>query len=199
MSCYEDFVNFMTSFKFKKAVQALNYFAEREGGKINYMKAGKLVYLADRSHLRTYGRTITNDKYVAMKKGSVASATRDIILKSQWLDDEITDYSNNFLSEPKNFFIASLNNIEETVFSKTDLRVLEKIYNYYGDKDQYDLSYYSHHFPEWFKFEKELEADPSRSFPITLDDFFKDGLKDEPFAQSEELLELSKEAYHEKI
>ncbi|MBD1383742.1 SocA family protein [Mucilaginibacter rigui] len=189
----------MNSFKFKKAVQALNYFAKLEGGEINYMKAGKLVYLSDRAHLRTYGRTITNDKYVAMKNGSVPSGTKDIILKSQWFTSDIIDYSNQFLSEPKNFKISSVGDVDEKVFSKTDFKILNDIYKYYGDKDQYSLSYYSHHFPEWMKFRKELEADPGRSFPISLEDFFKDGLKDEPFSQSEELLELSKQEFQHSL
>lgn len=189
----------MNSFKFKKAVQALNFFAQKEGGKINYMKAGKLVYLADRAHLRTYGRTITNDTYVAMKMGSVPSKTKDIILKSQWFEKEIIEYSNNFLSEPEKFMISGLNEVDNRVFSNTDLKILEDIYNYYGDKDQYSLSYYSHHFPEWTKFQKELEAEPGKSFSIELDDFFKDGLKDEPFSQSKELLSLSQDSFHQAI
>ncbi|HEY4194822.1 MAG TPA: Panacea domain-containing protein, partial [Mucilaginibacter sp.] len=139
----------MSSFKFKKAVQALNYFAQKEGGHINYMKAGKLVYLADRAHLRTYGRTITNDTYIAMKNGSVPSKTKDIILKSAWFEQEILDYVNIYLSDPDDYSFNSLKDTDTDVFSKTDLKVMEEIYDFFGDRNKYELSEYSHHFPEW--------------------------------------------------
>lgn len=47
----------------EKATQALNYLARENGGEINRMKALKLVYLADRYHLRTFGRPVVGDDY----------------------------------------------------------------------------------------------------------------------------------------
>jgi len=185
----------MTSFKFKKAVQALNYFARKEGGKINYMKAGKLVYLSDRAHLRTYGRTITNDTYVAMKNGSVPSKTKDIILKSAWFEQEILDYVNAFLSDPNNYNFQSLNEVDMSVFSKTDIKIMDEIYEYYGERDQFELSEYSHHFPEWKRYENELKLGVGKSFTIDQNDFFENGLSDKPFSQSDELLSLSKKQF----
>jgi hypothetical protein len=41
----------------------LNFFAIREGGRLNRMKAVKLVWLADRLQLRKYYRSITHDVY----------------------------------------------------------------------------------------------------------------------------------------
>ena len=58
---------------YKKATQALNFFALKKDGKINKMKAIKLIYLADRLHLRKYGRPIVGDIYWAMKLGPVGS------------------------------------------------------------------------------------------------------------------------------
>ena len=189
----------MTSFKFKKAVQAINYFALKEGGEINYMKAGKLIYLADRIHLRTYGRTITNDTYVAMKNGSVPSKTKDIILKSAWFEEEILEYVNTFLSDPENYAIRSLNTIDNNVFSKTDLKIMDQVYNYYGRLNQFELSEYSHSFPEWQRFEKDLKLGIGKVFQIDPNDFFENGAFDEPFSQSEELLSLSKKQFHHAL
>ena len=62
----------------KKGTQALNYFARKKNGKINKMKAIKLIYLADRYHLRKYGRPVVGDDYWAMKYGPVASSTLNI-------------------------------------------------------------------------------------------------------------------------
>ena len=46
----------------RKIIQALAYIAYHQPGhKVNSMKAYKLLWLADRYHLRQYGRTITGD------------------------------------------------------------------------------------------------------------------------------------------
>ena len=57
-------------FDYKKATQALNFFALKEGGTINKMKALKLIYFADRYNLRKYGRPVRNDDYWAMGYGA---------------------------------------------------------------------------------------------------------------------------------
>lgn len=53
-------------FDYRKTTQALNFFAVKNGGHINKMRSIKLIYFADRFHLRKYGRPITNDEYFAM-------------------------------------------------------------------------------------------------------------------------------------
>ena len=50
------------SFSYKKATQALNYFARQSGGHLHKMKALKLLFFADRFHLRKSGRPLTNDE-----------------------------------------------------------------------------------------------------------------------------------------
>ena len=90
------------SFDYRKATQALNHFALKEGGQINKMKALKLVYLADRYHLRKYGRLITNDVYFAMPYGAVASGVKDIAEDSAFLGMRVRKYSARYLSL-KNF------------------------------------------------------------------------------------------------
>lgn len=64
-------------FAYKKAAQTLNYFAIKNGGEIDKLHALKLVFFADRYHLRKYGRPITNDQYWAMRFGPVASGVKD--------------------------------------------------------------------------------------------------------------------------
>lgn len=185
----------MTEFKYKKAVQALNIFAQKEGGTINYMKAGKLVYLADKIHLRTYGRTITNDNYVAMKNGPVPSRTKDIISKSEWWGHDIVEYSNSFLSEPRGYDILTIGEADTIVFSKTDLKVIELVYNQYGHLKEFELSDYTHTFPEWKKHEQQLKSDPHRAFDIEIDDLFHPSDSGGKLLQSAELLALSKKQY----
>ena len=65
-------------FAYKKAAQAINCFAIQNGGEIDKLHALKLVFFADRFHLRKYGRPITNDQYWAMRFGPVASGVKDL-------------------------------------------------------------------------------------------------------------------------
>jgi uncharacterized phage-associated protein len=188
----------MKGFNYKKAVQALNTFAKLEGGEINYMKAVKLIWLADRLHIRTYGRTITNDLYVAMKNGTVPSGTKDIVLKSGFSEPEVIAYSNQYLSQPTGYIFKSLSEVDEMVFSKTDIKIMQKVYAKFKDFTQFDLSDFSHQFPEWKRFEKELNAGVKKAFPIEDRDFFNRATPDEGelFAQSVELLALSEEHFY---
>jgi len=196
MCCYEDQINFMTEFKFKKAVQALNLFAQLEGNDINYMKAVKLIYIADKVHLRVYGRSITNDSYVAMKNGPVPSRTLDIIKKSNWHGPEPLDYSNTYLSDPMGHSISSINEVDKTVFSKTDLKIMSDVYEKYGNLKEFEISEFTHTFPEWLKFKPELTSNPKSRFPINTEDLFNSSnLNDDCFAQNDELLSLSKEHF----
>lgn len=187
----------MKTFNFKKAVQALNYFCHLEGGKINYMKAIKLIWISDRIHVRTYGRTITNDQYIAMKNGMVPSGTKDIVRKSRFLEDEVLNYSNEFLSLPVNYEVSALSDTLLEVFSKTDIKILNSVYEHFKKFSQFDLSTYSHKFAEWKRFESLIDAGIKKSFSIEVDDFFKEANEDDLFAQDAELLSLSKEQYNE--
>lgn len=166
-----------------------------EGNCINYMKAVKLVYLADKIHLRIYGRSITNDSYVAMKNGPVPSRTLDIIKKSTWYGNEILDYSNIFLSEPIGHSITSKNVADMSVFSKTDIKIMNEVYEKYGNFKEFELSEYTHTFPEWLKFKPELMARPKSRFPINTEDLFNSSSIGDCFAQNDELLSLSKEHF----
>jgi uncharacterized phage-associated protein len=55
--------------KFKTVVQVL---AQKTTG-LDVMKSVKLLYFIDREHIRTYGRPVLGDFYVAMKAGPVPS------------------------------------------------------------------------------------------------------------------------------
>src|SRR5680860_294981 len=52
---------------YEKATQALNFMATKDGGRISKLKAIKLIFLADRYHLRKYGRPVVGDQYFAME------------------------------------------------------------------------------------------------------------------------------------
>lgn len=159
-------------FNYKKAVQALNFFAEKEGNKINYMKALKLIWLADRLHVNKFSRTITGDKYFAMKNGPVASCTYDIILKSEFANEKWLEYSDSYIVKI-GYDIESQGKFDEDEFSDSDLNILEAIYDRLGHSTEKVLSNESHLFPEWFKHEKAIENDDKKREDIDILDFLE--------------------------
>ena len=186
----------MKPFAYKKAVQALNYFAIQSGGTINKMKALKLIWLADRYHLRNYGRTITGDNYFAMKNGPVASATKDVLNDSSFLDDAASKYAYDYICEQSIHHYKSIHSCVNKVFSKTDLEAITTAFELYGDEEHFNLSEFSHEFEEWKKHKFTLESPHISRVNMSFDDFFSSGVDDKKmFDQSEEKLSAVKDYY----
>jgi len=184
---------------YKKATQALNLLARKKDGKINKMKAIKLIFLADRLHLRKYGRPIVGDMYWAMKLGPVGSLTKNVAELSSISEDALA-YAKKYIKpmdEKKQTFI-SLKQEDLSVFSKTDLECIESVYNKFSDKDQFELAEITHEFPEWIKHKKELDGGKKR-VKMDYDDFFTNTPKgDDLFSQNKSDLEMAKESFSEQ-
>ena len=162
----------MRRFNHKKAVQALNLFAVRGGGSMNKMKALKLMWLADRFHLRKYGRTIIFDFYVAMENGPVPSLTRDILQQNAMgASNEALEYSNKYLRTTQ-YDYSSVANTNEGVFSSSDLEALGVVFDTYGGLGKYELRDLTHEFPEWKKWEDGIKNKKFKSHEMDYNDFF---------------------------
>jgi len=189
----------------KKSTQALNYFARKKGGKINKMKAIKLVFFADRYHLRKYGRPIVGDIYWAMKLGPVGSNLLNTAkLSTELLDLDCLNYAKSFLSNSgdsdKLLDLLSKKELDLNVFSQTDIEALEAVYNEFGDKDQFELADITHSYPEWFKHRKDLENGKKRVRMNYLDFFSNPKIsKSHIFDISKDNLDLARDIYQENI
>lgn len=60
-----------------KSAVAVAYLVQKTGKSLYDVM--KMLYVADKCHLERYGRFITGDRYVAMAKGPVPSATYDLM------------------------------------------------------------------------------------------------------------------------
>ncbi|HLE87483.1 MAG TPA: Panacea domain-containing protein [Candidatus Brocadiaceae bacterium] len=163
-------------FDFRKATQALNYIAVKFGGKINKMKAIKLIYFADRYHVRRYGRPITNDEYVAMDYGPVGSKTKDIAENTSFLDAIESNYSKDYIKRHGRYDIESISKADISIFSDSDIEALEFVIKNFEKFDQYQLAEISHAYPEWKKFKKDLELGNGSAFSMDYEDFFEDAV-----------------------
>lgn len=195
----------------EKATQALNYLAGLEGGQINKMKALKLVFFADRYHLRKYGRPIVGDAYWAMGYGPVASMVMNIAENDSWLDECESKYANRYLEPSQDrLFVRATAPFDAQVFSSSDIEALDYVWRHLGHLDQFSLVQLSHAYPEWTKHRESLRRGNCKRAPMEYADFFEDADQNDPiFAAlavedlfagvvSEEQKEVAKELAEER-
>lgn len=189
----------MQGFDYRKAVQCLNYLAEKGGGRINKMKAIKLVWLADRLHLRLYGRPVLIDQYMAMKFGPVQSGLKDLAEdKQEFLAEEESAYRNEYLRLEEHT-VLSKKSPDFDVFSESEQQALQSVYDHFGTLDQFALAELSHRYPEWDKFREQLERGEGSRFSMDFADFFGNptDAKDDFFALDASQLDLSRDIFTE--
>ncbi|MFA6279954.1 MAG: Panacea domain-containing protein [Bdellovibrionales bacterium] len=154
-------------FNARKAAQVAAFFAQKEGGRINVLKLTKLVYLADRTHMKAYDYPIIGDEFVSMPHGPVNSMTLNYIdgcvsENSGW-DEFITDRDRH---------CVGLTNINTTVddldeLSESEIATLQAVWIEFGHMGQFEIRDWTHkNCPEW-------EDPDGSSNPIPYERVFK--------------------------
>jgi uncharacterized phage-associated protein len=184
-----------------KIIQALAYLADHQPEKVSdNMKAFKLLWLADRYHLRQTGRTITGDAYYAMPFGIVPSDAKCLLEGEKTKLKNRKGYQDRYIRSVGNHQYAVLSQPDLKVFSESDQEALDKVLAVYGSYGAMKLSELSHKFPEWTFYRELLEdKDSKKSYKIDLDHFFENSPEEgkQLFDDSPELLLLTKELYHQ--
>src|SRR5438094_6949292 len=108
----------------RKSTQALNYFAHRSATgaparRLNKMKALKLLFFADRYHLRKYGRLVSDCAYFAMKNGPVASEAKNVAEESPRLGSPARNYARRFVRRKDAYHLGSVAEVDKSVLSET--------------------------------------------------------------------------------
>lgn len=205
----------MLGFSIRKVLQALYYIQKGSGkGYQPYMYFVKMMYFADRHHVRHYGITISDDHYVAIKMGPVASATLDILKRQMPKIANRADY--DLLNEVQNIdeYNVLIKKQLEDELSLSNKKSLDFAIGEFGNLDQYKLSDISHDYPEWVKHKEEIQYGMNNggeklSFSIPLEDFFENpknlpnffkirGTSEDPyFEEDKDFLKAMKESVHE--
>ena len=185
----------------RKIIQALTYIAyQQPGHKINSMKAYKLLWLADRYHLRQYGRTITGDIFFALPHGVVPSDAKNVVEHQATHIPTDEKYRDKYIKRLGKYSFQAITEPDVMLFSDSDQEVLDKILQVYGALDQYELEKLSHKFPEWLAYESKLQAEGTpKAYKIDIDYFFDEAKEDNSglFADDPEKIALIKEYFHE--
>jgi uncharacterized phage-associated protein len=158
-------------FAYTKAVQALNFFARQNGGEIEKLHALKLVFFADRFHLRKYGRPITNDQYWAMRLGPVPSGVKDLFELDSASHDERHYAEGFFVRGTRPHTIRSIAEVDSHVVSQTDLEAVEFAWRSFGRLS--GIVERTHNYPEWKRHEPAIEGGTTR-VPMDYNDFLED-------------------------
>lgn len=183
----------MIYFKFnqKKTTQVASIFLKKEGlrkeklknkseqsdkteDSMAYMKLLKLLYFTDREALSLWQRPLSGDNYVSMEDGPVLSGVLGMINYGE--EYENSEYWYQHISHPytystpenKKEHSVKLDDMPETdELSQRELKLIDEIYDQFGEFDQYELVIMSHDIcPEW----DEKAREKSTSIVLSIND-----------------------------
>lgn len=172
----------------EKIENAILFFTNKSEDKsINRLKLMKLLWLSDKLHLSKYGRLIIKDRYNALPHGPVPSYTLDLCRSTLEGKFKVLDFN-----------IHAEKEFDERFFSKSDLEIMNYVWNKFSDINQFEIRDYSHKFKEWLRFEKELnDSSFPNKYDIVIQDFFEfPDLEEFDDLLNNELIEQSKENFN---
>ena len=150
-------------FKNESATQALNFFARKAGGSIGKLKALKLIFLADRHHLRLCGVPITGDTYYATHIGPIPSNAKDFA-ENRITDTETRSYNEKYIKTLSTGKYKSIQEIDWDTLSESAKESLEWAWKTFGSMKQSELVAYTRRYPEWKNTERKFSATPRAEF-----------------------------------
>lgn len=165
----------------------------------------KMLFFAERYHLRHFGFFATNDTYFAMKNGPVASAALDILHKC--LPNNASRLDACLLSEIDGIdeYNVCIKKQDDDELSESFKLAMDFSIKTFGQYNQFQLSDISHDYPEWKKFENKIGIEANR-FPMNAGDFFCNpenlekssrlGITVDPFAEDDNFLKEMREEFY---
>ncbi len=138
----------------RKAAQLIAYLISKSGsGRLNVLKAIKLVYLVDRESLKRFGFPVLEERRCAMPRGPVNSKTYSYV--NGECDPDEAGWS-EFLRDRENHDIA-LANAQTTIdmldeLSDADTECADAVWAEFGHMNQWELCDWTHdprNVPEW--------------------------------------------------
>lgn len=168
-------------------IEAIHYLLAKVGS-ANKIKLVKLIYLADKYHLIRYGRTLTNDTYFAMEYGPVGSTVKDVLSFNEFsLSKTELEYASKLLKQVDNNIFEYKEDAElceYEMLSDTDREALEFVIEKFGGMTSWDLSDYTHKYPEWYKHEDMFKTSRTKRGQIHITELLST-LENDPLGMPE--------------
>jgi len=130
-------------FNEKKAIQVASFFLEQANNTLNYMKLLKFMYLTERTSLSKFRRPVTYDVYYSLDYGPILSETLDLI------KGEKISIWHDYISLPQNYTVNLIKPNDFRELSNNEKKIIEKIFSKFNFMDPFEISAYTHIFPEW--------------------------------------------------
>ena len=109
---------------------------------MNYMKLIKLMYLADRKALLTWGRPITFDRYVCMRHGPVLSGVLDRVNEGDPPGE--SSFWHRHINRTSRYQVGVKRECAPTRISDAEARVLKEVFEEHGRQDRWALVEHLH-------------------------------------------------------
>lgn len=159
------------NFNETKTLEVLAFVAERWPGITPFFLA-KVLFFADRDHLRAYGRPVTGDTYIAMPYGPVPSRAYDMI-KGDELDffgnpEAIASTIRVEHDHYKRIYAKRAANLD--LLSETDIAILNAAIEFCRHKSFFELSSLTHREPAWVNAPTNGEMNPELLVPEDMRD-----------------------------
>jgi len=198
-------------FSIEKTVQTF-YYLQKFSKTDSKLELIKLLFFADRIHIRKHYSFISLDTYFAMKNGPVASNSLNVLDKNEeWLDNfskEEFEYLNNVKIEGGNKIKRIIQQVPFDLLSNNEKQSLDRSIELFSGKNLVDIS---HDYPEWKRYKELFDKQLISSKPVQMQDFFcNPNIKDSPAIQkyfdgvdplyeNEDYLEEAKLFYFESL
>ncbi len=142
-------------FNFAKSLQAAGVLLELHSDRMEYVRLGKLLYIADREMIAEAGAPITGDRAVAMDHGPVLSQVYDLIKgkaakAGEWAQSVRTVNHRVELRHP----------IGRGKLNKGEIEKLPEVTERYQDDSEWDICNQTHEFAQWKKNDVEDTSTP---------------------------------------
>jgi uncharacterized phage-associated protein len=135
-------------FDIEKTIAAVAFLAKQEDGRLDMFLSIKMLYLADKTSLASWGKPITGDKFVSMPKGPVLSKTYNLF-KGIGTAKELSAWNSNF-GETVNNSIRLLKATDYDILSEEEIDTLEWARKEVNNYAPWDVADWLHQTcPEW--------------------------------------------------
>lgn len=183
-----------TKLEIAKIIEAIVYLVSRsKDRKMSKLHLLKMLFFADRWHLRMYGRSVTGDTYYAMQYGPVPSECKRVAEGHPSLN--MGEALSGALAFPCPNIVHAIRGERRSALSDSDVAALDAARGV--EKRERDIVAFSHNFPEWQKHERAIQNIHRRKQMDGLD-FFLDAPKGSEYCEADaERVACAKEAYLE--
>jgi len=154
------------NFDESKVVETLVYIASA-WPKITPFYLSKVLFIADRDHLRQFGRPVTGDAYIAMDNGPVPSRVYDIINGAlDFFGDPAAIEAALMVNQGAKYHeISAKRKTNTDLLSETDVAALDSAIKFCQGKSFSHLSSLTHQEPAWLHAQRNAEMDPELLVP----------------------------------